>query len=56
MGQAVLSQYDYINLIVERYGTGRDLERFSDKFPKEKETSMKWYILDSNPGLFNLTI
>lgn len=56
MGQAVLSQYDYINLIVERYGTGRDLERFSDKFPKEKETSMKWYISDSNPGLFNLTI
>lgn len=36
MGQAVLRHYDYINLIVEKYRTGRDLERFSDKFPKEK--------------------
>ena len=36
MGQVALSQRDYTNLIVERYGTGRDLERFSDKFPREK--------------------
>lgn len=36
MGQVVLSQRDYTNLIVEGYGTGRDLERFSDKFPREK--------------------
>lgn len=43
MGQAVLSQYDYINLIVERYGTGRDLERFSDKFPRRNLYEMVYF-------------
>ena len=36
MGQAVLSQCDYTHFIVERYSTGRDLERFSYKFPRDK--------------------
>lgn len=36
MGQAVLSQCDYTHWIVERCETGRGLERFGDKFPREK--------------------